>query len=106
MFRFLRFFFFLLIAVLFAGFAIANRDVISLNLFPLPYELRLPQFLLALLCFALGAVIGRLAMGFAPMRMKRLIRLERQRIEALEHELALTRQKKQNSVPAIPVNQP
>lgn len=106
MLRFLKFFAALLIAALFAGFAVANRDIVSLKLFPFSYELRLPQFLLTLIAFALGAVIGRMLLGFAPMRMKRLIRLERQRIEALEHELALLRMKKQADVPAIPANQP
>ncbi|MDE3015307.1 MAG: DUF1049 domain-containing protein [Pseudomonadota bacterium] len=102
MLRFFKFFAALLIAVAFAGFAAANRGMVSLRFFPLPYAVDMPQFLLALLCFALGAAAGRLALGLSLHRARRLIRLERQRVEALEHELALLRQKKQAAMPAIP----
>ena len=102
MLRFFRFFFALLIAILFIGFAIANRGAVSLNLFPLPYDVRLPQFLLALICFAFGALVGRLLLGLSPLRVQRLLKLERQRVEALEHELALLRTRQTTSSPNQP----
>jgi uncharacterized integral membrane protein len=104
MLRFFKLLLAFLIAVIFIGFAVANRAVITLTLFPLPYDVKLPQFLLALLCFALGAAAGRLLLGLSPFRALRLLKLERQRNEALEHELALLRQKKQ--LPVAPAKQP
>ena len=35
-------------------FAIVNREFIAISLFPLPYAIELPKFLLAIICFGAG----------------------------------------------------
>lgn len=63
-------------ALLLLSFAISNREVVTLGLWPLPFRIDAPLYLVALLPLLLGALIGgaivwfgRLATG---MRMRRL----------------------------------
>jgi uncharacterized integral membrane protein len=79
---------FWLLLALFLAFAIDNRTSVQLSLFPLPYTASMPLFLLAILCLALGAVLGGLAVSSRAMRARRKEHDAQKRIAALENELA------------------
>src|SRR5665213_3402379 len=77
-------------AVLLALFAVSNREVVSLGLWPLPFLVELPLYLLMLVALVAGFVFGRLA-GWVGARHRRRERRRRNRhIAALERELAAT----------------
>ncbi|NBX03465.1 MAG: DUF1049 domain-containing protein [Alphaproteobacteria bacterium] len=84
--RFFGFLFLLFLAASFVVFAVSNRDFVGLNFFPLPYVVEIPKFLLALLCFAVGLLIGALAISFRLARTRRLLRAECRRADALLNE--------------------
>ena len=94
MLRFLKTALITIITIAFLLFAIANREFIHLSLFPLPYAADMPEFLFAILCFALGVIIGGFMVSLKLSRAKRLIALERKRIAALESELSGLQQEK------------
>lgn len=75
------------ITLLFLAFAINNRQVVNISLFPLPYDADLPLFLLAILCFGGGVIIGGITASIRYSKAKRQAKAERHRIEALENEL-------------------
>lgn len=85
---------------MFAAFAVTNRQDIAVNLFPLPYSLDMPLFLLALLCMALGAAAGGLAMLYSALHHKRQLKDARQRIMALENEIGGMKAERQSIIPA------
>ena len=66
-------------SVVFLDFAIVNRETVHLSLFPLPYAADLPQFLLILLCFALGALVGGFAVNMKLLKSSRQYRAEHNR---------------------------
>lgn len=68
-------------------FAIVNREFIDISLFPLPYELTLPKFLLAILCFGAGLLVGGILMSAKVSRAKSTCRKEQKRSAALENEV-------------------
>lgn len=77
----------LLLAALFAAFAVENRETVILSFFPLPYNAELPLFLLAMIFFMLGiAVAGTLAtLKFYRSKMQFLSM--KRKVEALENEI-------------------
>jgi uncharacterized integral membrane protein len=77
-------------AVIVALFAVSNRASASLGLWPLPFVVDLPLYLLVLLPLLLGFLAGRLAAWFAGRGRRRGLRRCARRIEALERELAAT----------------
>lgn len=85
--RFVKILFLIIVSAAFAAFAVANRHEVSLSLFPLPYSLDLPMFLLALSCIALGAAIAGLYMLASYIHRSRELHAARRRIMALENEI-------------------
>jgi len=75
------------IAVFFVLFAIVNRAVVTVSLFPFPVEAKMPLFLVTLLCFALGIVFGWLAVRPQLAKMNQLYRAEHKRVMALQSEI-------------------
>ena len=63
-------------ALLLLSFAISNREAVTLGLWPLPFRIDAPVYLVALLPLLLGVVIGGLVLWFArfatSLRMRRL----------------------------------
>lgn len=68
-------------------FAIVNREFIDISLFPLPYALSLPKFLLAIICFGAGLLVGGIVAGMKHGRAKRTYKQEHKRVAALENEV-------------------
>lgn len=77
----------LIITALLILFAIVNREFIAISLFPLPYEIELPKFLIAIICFGAGLIVGGLLMSLKLNRALRVSHKSHQRAIALENEL-------------------
>jgi lipopolysaccharide assembly protein A len=86
----------LVAAVLLIPFALSNRGPVSLGLWPLPFLVDLPLYLLVLVLFLAGFVIGAAATWIAGRRTRRELRRRRRRVEALERELVATRSQLQD----------
>jgi uncharacterized integral membrane protein len=81
---------FLLIAVVLILFAVSNRELVSVGLWPLPFLVEVPLYLLCFLSLAIGALIGVAIAWMAGHRTRRELRARRRRIDALERELMAT----------------
>lgn len=79
-----------LAAGLLVPFAITNRASVSLGLWPLPFLLETPLYLLVLMTLLAGVLIGAAAVWLAGHRSRRELRRQRRRAAALERELAAT----------------
>jgi len=81
----------LIAALVLVPFAVSNREPVSLGLWPLPFLVDLPLYLLVLLVLLAGLVLGAAAVWIAGRSLRRELRRRRRRIEALERELAASR---------------
>ena len=88
----------LLAAVLLIPFALSNREHISLGLWPLPFLLDVPLYLLVLLLLLAGFIVGAAATWIAGRHIRRELRRRRRRIEALERELVAARSQLEDQV--------
>ena len=77
-------------AIVLILFAVSNRGTISLSLWPLPFLVDLPLYLLFFLSLFIGFLIGGCAAWIAGGRDRGELRRRRRQIEALERELAVT----------------
>ena len=77
------------ITILFLVFAVVNRGMVHLSLFPLPYTAEMPTFLFAIFCFAIGLTVGWIAVSLKLSRNHRLLKSEHKRVMALQNELSL-----------------
>jgi lipopolysaccharide assembly protein A len=73
------------------AFAVSNRGTVSLGLWPLPFLIDLPLYLLVLLLVLAGFVVGAATVWIAGRRVRRELRHRRRRIKALEGELKAAR---------------
>jgi uncharacterized integral membrane protein len=88
--RLLFWIFVALAAVVVALFAVSNREAVSLGLWPLPFVLDLPLYLVILAAWLIGLVVGALCAWIAGRHGRREGRRRGRRIAALERELAAT----------------
>ncbi len=89
------------VSVIFILFAVNNRLIVTISLFPLPYEADLPLFILAILAFALGVITGGLIISLKFSKARRLARAEHKRVVALENEITALHNERQCQVPAV-----
>lgn len=87
----------LLIAVI---FAVVNRQLVEVRLWPLQLELQAPLFLVVLLSIFIGFILGGIASWMAANRKRNAARRERQRLRRLESEVADLRRERDK--PALP----
>ena len=80
------------------AFAVSNRATVSLGLWPLPFLIDLPLYLLVLLLFLAGFVVGTATAWIAGRRVRRELRRRRRRVEALEGELKAARSELENQL--------
>jgi lipopolysaccharide assembly protein A len=73
------------------AFAVSNRGTVSLGLWPLPFLIDLPLYLLVLLLVLAGFVVGAATVWIAGRRVRRELRHRRRRVKALEGELKAAR---------------
>ena len=69
-------------------FALANREVVTVNLWPLPFDKPMPLYIAVLGAVALGLILGAAASWPARERMRRRARAGERRAVALERESA------------------
>ena len=77
-------------------FAVANRATVSLRLWPLPFLVDLPLYLLAMLLLLAGFVVGAAVAWVGGRRARRELRHRRRRIVVLERELKAARSQLEN----------
>ena len=70
-----------------AAFAVTNREAVSLELWPLPFVVTVPVFLVILAAMAVGLAIGALATWLSAGIQRREMRRRGRRIAALESEV-------------------
>jgi putative membrane protein len=88
--RLLFWFFAVLVAAVVALFAVSNRAGVALSLWPLPFLVDAPLYLIARGGALLGFLAGELAAWIAASRRRRELRRQRRHIAALEAELRAT----------------
>jgi putative membrane protein len=86
----------LVAASLLIPFAVSNRTPVSLGLWPLPFLIDLPLYLLVLLLLLAGFVAGTVTTWTAGRKARRELRRRRRRVEALEGELKAARSELEN----------
>lgn len=81
------------VAVALGIFAVSNRDAVRLDLWPLPFGLEAPVYLLALSSLVIGFLVGLVSTFVASGRLRvrirarlREVRMLEQRTEALKHQ--------------------
>lgn len=88
------------LAVWFVVFAAGNHDPVQVSLFPLPYEISLPEFMFAIVCFVGGVLVTTVALGLKNSHERIQFRQERKKSAALQEELQLVKAKK-SALPSI-----
>ncbi len=86
------------VAIILGVFAVSNREAASLALWPLPFVVGLPLYLMVFAAVLAGFLVGVLTAWMGGARRRRELRRCRRRNEALARELAAT-QAKLNAVP-------
>jgi lipopolysaccharide assembly protein A len=79
------------VSSLLIAFTVSNRGTVSLELWPLPFLVELPLYLLVLLLSLASFVIGAATAWIGGRRVRRELRRRRRRVEALEGELKVAR---------------
>jgi uncharacterized integral membrane protein len=87
--RYLRWILLALVALILVVFAISNREMVTLTLWPLPAQLNASLYLVVLLTLLVGFLLGELVAWVNARRWRREARQRARRIEELEHEQAL-----------------
>ena len=77
-------------AVGLAIFAVSNRESVEVGLWPTPFLVELPLYLVVLATLLIGFLIGEMAAWIAARHWRREVRRRGRRIAALERELAAT----------------
>lgn len=75
------------IALLVISFAVSNREAVDLTIWPLPFVMAAPVYLLVLLTLVLGFIIGGLVAWGGQHHHRREARRGRERIRQLTEEL-------------------
>jgi lipopolysaccharide assembly protein A len=77
-------------------FAVSNRQTAALGLWPLPFVVDLPLYLLVLASMLAGFIVGAAIAWIAARNTRRELRRYRRRIVALEREIAATQAQLEN----------
>ena len=80
---------FIPVAVVFVVFAVANRQTLTLNLWPLPLEIDLPVYIALLGALAVGMAVGGSAQWISDGKRRRSARADKRKASALERQLTL-----------------
>jgi putative membrane protein len=93
------------VALLVILFALMNRQEVSLNLWPLPWDIAAPLFLFTLGAIVFGFLFGALATWLSGGTTRRHLRETQRELAQMRDELAMvkTRDAKSGNLPAAPV---
>ena len=86
-----------------ALFAASNRGAVSLGLWPLPFLVDVPLYLIVLGAVLLGFLLGELTAWIAAGRWRREARRRGRRIATLERELSATQTRPISPQPGSPL---
>lgn len=81
------------IAAAIVAFAVANRGSVKLSLLPLPFEIELPLYLVALGAMLAGLILGGLIACLSAGRLRRRARQSAREAEAASREAQALREK-------------
>ena len=84
------------IALVIVSFAVSNRDPVDLALWPLPFEVTVPQYVATLVALVLGFLAGGFVAWSAGHRYRVAARVRGRKASQLEREL--TREREQRTV--------
>jgi uncharacterized integral membrane protein len=73
-------------AIILVVFAVANRETIPVSLWPLPWDVAVPIYVLVLAALALGVLAGGIGAWRAGGRRRRAARAAARRADALSEE--------------------
>lgn len=85
--RYTRIVGFAAISIVFIVFAVDNREMVHVSLFPLPYMADMPLFLFAILVFFVGAMAGFLCSRVKAHKLAVKLKAEEKRVAALQNQL-------------------
>ena len=91
----------LLVSLIIISFALSNRGVVNLVLYPLPGTLGLPLFLPVLLAALLGALVGCFATWRNGSRHRKAARDNKKLVERLDKQVAELRQELATRPPPV-----
>lgn len=97
---------FLIAAAILVLFSVSNRESVSVALWPLPFLVDLPLYLLCFLCLMIGGMIGGGITWATGHRHRRELRSLRRRIGALERELTATQSRLEDRAGDRPADHP
>jgi len=89
------------IAVVLILFAVSNRETVSVRLWPLPALIDLPLYLVLLGTLVIGFLAGELAAWLRGWHWRREARRGRERIAALEREVAAAQAARRTEAAAL-----
>ena len=81
------------VAAAIVAFAVANRGSVKLSLLPLPFEIELPLYLVALGAMLAGLILGGLIAWLSAGRLRRRTRQAVREAEAASREARALREK-------------
>lgn len=81
------------VAAAIVAFAVANRGAVKLSLLPLPFEIELPLYLVALGALLAGLLAGGLIAWLSAGRLRRRARQSAREAEAASREARALREK-------------
>ena len=76
------------ITLLLVAFCVANRHVITLSFFPIPYELSLPTYLFTIILFLLGYAVSSLFASIKRAKQSYALSKKERTITALQNEVS------------------
>jgi uncharacterized membrane protein YciS (DUF1049 family) len=80
--------------------AVANHQTVVFNLDPLPFEAKVPLFLVVFASFLMGLLVGWLFLIFHRLRSKCHLKKAERRIDALETQLRETTRDDVSTMPS------
>ena len=81
------------IIIVAVSFSVTNLEPVTLGLWPLPFEIAMPKYLVVLVPLALGLVIGGLLAWMSGAKHRRQAHRQSRRIAALRDELKRSRER-------------
>ncbi len=90
------------LALVGAVFAIANREKVVISLWPLPWEVALPLFMVLLAVLAVGLIMGGLIVWLGGHHHRATARRQTRSNESLRRQVAELKATPPASAPALP----
>jgi uncharacterized integral membrane protein len=79
------------VSVIVVVFAVMNRQPVALNLWPLPWDVGAPLFMLTLAAILFGFLLGVAVMWFSTAKQRRRLREAKRALDAAHSELHMLR---------------